>query len=45
MIEANIFSFKIINFLIEFGFYLGTFRLNDFDGTDWVLTALTAVCN
>lgn len=44
MVEANIFSFKIINFLIEFGFYLSTFWLKDFDGTDWVFTALTVVC-
>lgn len=43
MIEADVFSVKIINFLIEFGFYLGICWLKDFDGTDWVFIALSCV--
>lgn len=36
MIEANTLSLEILNFLIESGFYLGTFWLKDFDSTDSV---------
>lgn len=44
MIEASIFSFKIINFFIESAFYLSTYWLKDFDGADWVFVVLTTEC-